>query len=257
MLRRNKQLLLKGLCALFLLLGTLLVPSVASPSTGYAYVYKCGGNNIWDSTQNKCVPNQGCDLNTQVLDDIDGCVSADGYVPTCPSGEIFSSDQQVCIKDTGTGCGPGQVYDVIDGCVTPTSSTNPPPSGNGGGAGNTGQCVIGNEAACSVNQANCSSANETVKHCTDQAVSGGGCNSTSNCNIISNYIVPLVNLLAAFAGTAVAVSIVIGAIQYGSSAGDSQKVTAAKNRIRNAIIALIAFVFLYALLNFLIPGGLV
>jgi hypothetical protein len=90
----------------------------------------------------------------------------------------------------------------------------------------------------------------------DTAVSSGNCSDVSNCDLISKYINPFINFLAALVGVAVVISIVIGGIQYGSSAGDPQKVSAAKNRIRNAIVALLTFLFLYALLNFLIPGGL-
>jgi len=91
----------------------------------------------------------------------------------------------------------------------------------------------------------------------DPAATGGNCANLAHCDLISKYINPFINFLSALVGVAVVISIVIGGIQYGSSAGDPQKVTAAKNRIRNAIIALLTFLFLYALLNFLIPGGLV
>ncbi len=86
-------------------------------------------------------------------------------------------------------------------------------------------------------------------------------NGTQNCTaagcttIVTKYINPTINLLAAFVGIAVTLSIIIGGIQYGSSAGDPQKAAQAKNRIRNSLIALISFIFLYSLLNFLIPGG--
>ncbi|HSX15596.1 MAG TPA: pilin [Candidatus Saccharimonadales bacterium] len=92
---------------------------------------------------------------------------------------------------------------------------------------------------------------------TDPAASSGNCANVNHCDLISKYINPFVNLLAALVGIGVVISIVIAGIQYGSSAGDAQKVAAAKARIRNAVIALVTFVFLYALLNFLIPGGLV
>lgn len=104
------------------------------------------------------------------------------------------------------------------------------------------------------NPVNCASANGTT-NC-DPAVNGGNCSSVQHCDLISKYINPFINFLAALVGVAVVISIVIGGIQYGSSAGDPAKVTAAKNRIRNAIIALVTFLLLYALLNFLIPGGL-
>jgi len=74
--------------------------------------------------------------------------------------------------------------------------------------------------------------------------------------LIAKYINPLITLLSALVGLVVTISIVIGGIQYSSSAGDPQAATAAKNRIRNAIIALVAFIFLYAFLQFLVPGGI-
>lgn len=88
------------------------------------------------------------------------------------------------------------------------------------------------------------------------STNGGNCASVNNCDLIQKYINPFINFLAALVGVAVVISIIIGGIQYGSSAGDPAKVSAAKNRVRNAIIALLTFLFLYALLNFLIPGGL-
>lgn len=96
----------------------------------------------------------------------------------------------------------------------------------------------------------------------DKAITGGNCADTatgqvtSNCDLVKKFIQPFIDFLSAFVGVAVVISIIIGGIQYGSSAGDPQKVTMAKNRIRNSIIALVTFIFLLSLLNFLIPGGL-
>lgn len=85
----------------------------------------------------------------------------------------------------------------------------------------------------------------------------GDCKDVRSCDIIYKYVNPLVNFLAALVGVAVVASIIIGGIQYSSSAGDPAKASAAKARIRNAIIALAAFMLLWTLLNFLIPGGVV
>jgi hypothetical protein len=53
-----------------------------------------------------------------------------------------------------------------------------------------------------------------------------------------------------------AISLIMGGVQYSSSNGDPQKITAAKNRISTTIIALVAYMFLFAFLQFLIPGGI-
>jgi hypothetical protein len=82
------------------------------------------------------------------------------------------------------------------------------------------------------------------------------CQTLSNCGLIKNYVDPAINLLAALVGVASVISIVIAGIQYSSSAGEPAKASAAKMRIRNTIIALVAFALLYVGLNFLIPGGI-
>lgn len=83
----------------------------------------------------------------------------------------------------------------------------------------------------------------------------GGSPDSSNCKIIE-YLVTFINILSVLAGIVIAGSIAYGGIQYSMSAADPQKVSAAKERIRNAIIALVFFIFGYAILNYLVPGGL-
>lgn len=76
-----------------------------------------------------------------------------------------------------------------------------------------------------------------------------------NCGIIK-YIVLFINVLSGIAGIVIVASIIIGGIQYSAAGPDPQKVSAAKARIRNAIIALVFFLFGVAILNFLVPGGI-
>lgn len=78
--------------------------------------------------------------------------------------------------------------------------------------------------------------------------------SAENCGIIG-YLVLFINVLSALAGIIIVGSIIYAGIQYSMSGSDPQKVSAAKDRIRNAIIALIFFIFGYAIINYLIPGG--
>lgn len=89
----------------------------------------------------------------------------------------------------------------------------------------------------------------------DPALHSGNCANLDKCDLINNYINPAINFMIAFVGLGVTIAIVYGGIEYGSSGGDPAKAASGKNHIRNAIFTLIAFFFLYALLNFLIPGG--
>lgn len=106
------------------------------------------------------------------------------------------------------------------------------PDGTPAPAGDTANCVTDFEGDCTESNIN-----------------------EDNCGIV-RYIVVIINILSALVGVAVVASIIIGGIQYSTAGSDPQKVQAAKARIRNAIIALLFFIFGYAILNFLVPGGL-
>ncbi len=81
-----------------------------------------------------------------------------------------------------------------------------------------------------------------------------GCTQNS-CNLVKAYLTPAINLLSVLLALIAVISLIMAGIQYTASAGDPQKVSAAKARIRNTIIAIVAYIFLYAFIQFIIPGG--
>ena len=93
----------------------------------------------------------------------------------------------------------------------------------------------------------------TKKNATSQ-LNDGKLNGT-DC-FVRRYVNPAIKFMAAAAGVAVVISVVVGGIQYSSAGGDPSKVAAARNRIQEAVIALLAFLFLMAFLNFILPGGI-
>lgn len=82
------------------------------------------------------------------------------------------------------------------------------------------------------------------------------CNKENGCDIIGRYVNPIINLLTFVFGLIAIISIIVGGIQYSASGGEPQKVAEAKKRIINTILAIVSYFFLYALMQFLIPGGL-
>jgi len=80
--------------------------------------------------------------------------------------------------------------------------------------------------------------------------------TNNKCDLVAKYVNPMLKLLAAVFGTIAVISVIAGGIQYTSSSGDPQKVAEAKKRLVNTIIAVVAFLFMYAFLQFLIPGGI-
>lgn len=73
---------------------------------------------------------------------------------------------------------------------------------------------------------------------------------------ILGYLQDGINLLTALAGLAITASVIIGGIQYSTSGGNPQASAAAKKRIGDAILALLALVFLYTFLQWIVPGGI-
>ncbi|MGH7237351.1 MAG: pilin [Candidatus Saccharimonadales bacterium] len=82
--------------------------------------------------------------------------------------------------------------------------------------------------------------------------------TTNPCNtdIIKNYLNPVIDFLGAGVGIVIVIAMVIGGIQYTTSGGDPNKAAAGKKRLIDALIALVAFGFMYALLKFFVPGPL-
>ena len=75
-------------------------------------------------------------------------------------------------------------------------------------------------------------------------------------NKIVTDLQDIVNALSAGVGIIVVAMIIVGGIQYSMAGANPQAITAAKQRITNALIALFAYIFIFAFLQWLIPGGI-
>lgn len=78
--------------------------------------------------------------------------------------------------------------------------------------------------------------------------------NSSSC-FYTKYINPAIALLGAAVGVVIVIAIVYGGIEYITSEGDPQKAASGKKRIISALVGLVAFMLLYAVLQFLAPGG--
>jgi len=63
-------------------------------------------------------------------------------------------------------------------------------------------------------------------------------------------------VLAAGVGLVVVGSIIWGGIQYAVAGNNPNAVSAAKKRIMDSLIALLAFLFMFGFLQWIIPGGI-
>ncbi len=80
--------------------------------------------------------------------------------------------------------------------------------------------------------------------------------TTISGNPIIGLLRTLIQFLAAGIGIALAGGIIFGGIVYMTARANPQQVQKAEEIIRNAIIGIALYVFMFAILNFLIPGGI-
>lgn len=107
----------------------------------------------------------------------------------------------------------------------------------------------------------CDPAIPPPKNAAEAEARGPNCQGTklgsSDAGLVGKYGIPILNFLGAIVGLIVTISVVAGGIQYAISANDPAALAAARSRVRNAVIALVAFLFLYGFLQWLVPGGFV
>jgi hypothetical protein len=97
--------------------------------------------------------------------------------------------------------------------------------------------------------------NATKPDCNSFVVSDCA-SAQTGCGLIDKYLNPIIKVLGAIVGIVVTIMFIIGGIQYSAAGGDASKVSAAKSKIFNALIALLIYFFLFAILKWLVPGNL-
>jgi hypothetical protein len=75
-------------------------------------------------------------------------------------------------------------------------------------------------------------------------------------NPILDMLFAIIRLLSDGVGIVIIASVIVGGIQYTTSAGDPGAAAKATGRIRSSLIALLIFIFAYAILNYVIPGAI-
>ncbi|HMR73303.1 MAG TPA: hypothetical protein PKD68_04825 [Candidatus Saccharibacteria bacterium] len=85
---------------------------------------------------------------------------------------------------------------------------------------------------------------------------GTDCAGTgSSGSSITAILLYILNFMAIGVGIAVVAGISWGGFMYAQAGGDSAKTKQAVSIIINAVIGLVLFIFMWALVNFMVPGG--
>jgi|GEM_PF-4203278 len=246
-----------GLLAGFLAVAFVLAPSVALAAS-QVYGIACDHSDVKVSKHSAACADKSVDLRLYEIGNKSPkkpypsgygitvvTVDCGSSSPTTPliNGPVKFSCKKASTKPTLKGA------TIIQhaGSVSPTGSL-----------GGQATCDPTTDATCPV----CQTANPPAGcvdcsngTCSDPAADPNASCGDNGCDLISKYLDPFINLFSVTFGFIAVASIIMGGIQYASSTGDPQKVTAAKQRITNTLIALAAYFFLYGFLQFLIPGG--
>lgn len=81
-----------------------------------------------------------------------------------------------------------------------------------------------------------------------------GCNGAAK-NPIVDLALAIIRFLAAGVGVVVVISIILAGIQYSTSEGNPEATMKAKRRVQASLIALVIYIFTFAIINYLVPGG--
>ena len=141
------------------------------------------------------------------------------------------------------------------GATNPSAAAGAVPGGAppGGAAGAAAGGAAGSTSFFGANDGGftCGSGTQAVKTRFDF-----GCKHEAQ-NPIYDFIFAMIRFLTFGVGVVITIAIIMSGIQYTTSEGNPEKTMAAKNHIQNAIIGLMMYIFAFALLNYLIPGGLI
>jgi hypothetical protein len=143
------------------------------------------------------------------------------------------------------------------GCPGSTQQ-GPPPAGF-----NINDCPYGtgqptnpeNTTTTTNNSSSSNSSNDGIKdpkRVAAQKCTGPDCITK---NPVIELVQAAINFFSVLVGLIVIIRVIMGGIEYASAGGNPNKVAGAKKTITNALLAFVMYIFLWAFLEWLIPGG--
>lgn len=168
------------------------------------------------------------------------CFDNGGNLVACPSASTYNFEIGGCYRVVPENQGRTFVENIT--CPDASSGSNP---GSGSSPGSASTSIEDDTGRLD------SEFDDSDDNCTTD---NGEALNSENCGIIE-LLVDGINILSALAVMAIIASIVMAGYQYMTARDNSGQIQKARMRIIWALSALALFVFMYAILNFLIPGG--
>ena len=282
---------ISNLCALFLLVFSSVAMAAPQDTTNNAsaakksqtYALMCqkkdtsvkiiGGKSLGCTSNGKDTANQvtvqGVGSKSDSVNEYPNTVELTIVSATCTGAGNAPVSPKVGSEITSIKCSKGgsasiSKKSVIKPTKNPSKSVEPYTLDDNG---NTVKVNGGKVSSKEVNKENCDKDPGNALCAPDSGIcSGGRCQDAAadpnvdcnkqGCDFIKKYVNPGINLFSALFGIVAVCSLIFGGIQYSAAGADPQKITNAKKRITDTIIAIVAYFFLYAFINFLVPGGL-
>ncbi len=165
----------------------------------------------------------------------------DDVYKACRSKE----DPQSCHSKLKSGCADKR-GSALESCKKKTAQ---PLAGRSAGAStNTGQ-NSGTGFPKTEKNGKCGTGDNAVETNFDFGCSGTG-------NPIQDVAYTIIRFLSIGVGIVLVASIIYAGIMYSSSEGSPEATASAKKRVQNAVAGLIFYMFIFALVQYLVPGGL-
>ena len=113
---------------------------------------------------------------------------------------------------------------------------------------------------CPPDRPNCSPSSTSPPtgdpNCNKASPTSDSLNQCLQGNPIVKDLNDIVTILSALVGVVVVGVIILGGMQYAMAGDKAEAVSAAKQRIINGLIALVAYLFIFAFLQWIVPGGI-
>jgi hypothetical protein len=172
------------------------------------------------------------------------------YAIVCPDGSVLPDERaDECPPATGNGSGSS----ADDGLSTAERCATVQP-GTPEADGCTFFAPQLNDVVNTEGKYQCGKGNKTIRVGFNFGCRGA--DSPTNINPIVDLALAIFRFLTAGVGIVVIASVVVAGIQYTMSRGNPQSITAAISRVTNAVIALLLYIFMFAIANFIVPGGM-
>jgi hypothetical protein len=183
---------------------------------------------------------------------------------------ICAAQPQASFKTSCQDAGKSQLFGILvqnsSGGSTEAGGGSIPPAGGGGTSTGSGtvDATTPSDETPTATKAELEAAAAKLR---DKLAKGKNtCGSSKtvfkfNCANSDNAMIALILAIVKFltygVGIVITLSVVISGLQYATAQSDPSTVAKARTRIFNAVIALLLYVFAFAILNYLVPGGLI